>query len=364
MGFRFRRSISVLPGIRMNLSRRGVSSFTVGRRGSSINVGKRGAFLNLGLPGSGVSYPQRLSLPKLIAPWRREILREPFDAKCRKTAFDEITNRSEFDAPAFICPQCSQPISAANHFCGECGFAVTAHEIVRAFYGNDKRVDRKSWDFAICGGVTVFLAALSLIVLLAMLAAQSKSLASRSDSVSPAPPVSPMFGEGRSAPSTAHAKALTGGSVALASAIQADEYSVQKTGDDVSLSVRIVPVFGSASEATSIGSGPMSQETNAQYYDLVKGRLSAVSISKEVGSGGEQSSGALVRFMILSNGFLQNSHIAQTSGSLALDQECLRRLQLIDKFPQLPAGIEKLFVSFNCNSAGQSDLTNLDASQP
>jgi hypothetical protein len=55
MGFRFRRTLKILPGVRINLSRSGVSS-TVGVRGASVTVGKRGTYANVGVPGSGVSY--------------------------------------------------------------------------------------------------------------------------------------------------------------------------------------------------------------------------------------------------------------------------------------------------------------------
>jgi hypothetical protein len=59
VGWRFRRSIKVLPGVRLNLSRRGIST-TIGVRGASVNLGKRGAYVNVGLPGTGLSYRQRI----------------------------------------------------------------------------------------------------------------------------------------------------------------------------------------------------------------------------------------------------------------------------------------------------------------
>ncbi|WP_312664456.1 DUF4236 domain-containing protein, partial [Pantoea sp. CTOTU49201] len=59
MGFRFRKSISIIPGVRMNLSSSG-ASMSVGPRGASVSFGKRGTFANLGLPGSGLSYRTRL----------------------------------------------------------------------------------------------------------------------------------------------------------------------------------------------------------------------------------------------------------------------------------------------------------------
>lgn len=60
MALRFRRSIKLAPGIRMNLSGSG-TSWTLGPRGASIGVGKRGTFLNTGIPGTGLSSRTRLS---------------------------------------------------------------------------------------------------------------------------------------------------------------------------------------------------------------------------------------------------------------------------------------------------------------
>jgi hypothetical protein len=60
MGLRFRRSVKIMPGVRLNFSARGMST-TIGPRGASINVGSRGTFMNLGLPGTGLSYRSRLT---------------------------------------------------------------------------------------------------------------------------------------------------------------------------------------------------------------------------------------------------------------------------------------------------------------
>jgi hypothetical protein len=58
MGFRFRRSIRILPGIRLNL----------GKRSTSVSLGVRGAHVTIrrghtprstvGVPGTGLSYTQ------------------------------------------------------------------------------------------------------------------------------------------------------------------------------------------------------------------------------------------------------------------------------------------------------------------
>ncbi|HEX8431473.1 MAG TPA: DUF4236 domain-containing protein [Longimicrobium sp.] len=59
MGFRFRKSIKILPGVRVNVSRSGVST-TIGGRGASVSIGKRGSYLNTGIPGTGLSYRERI----------------------------------------------------------------------------------------------------------------------------------------------------------------------------------------------------------------------------------------------------------------------------------------------------------------
>jgi hypothetical protein len=55
MGFRFRRSIKILPGVRLNVGKCGIST-SIGIRGAHITVGKTGTRATVGLPGSGISY--------------------------------------------------------------------------------------------------------------------------------------------------------------------------------------------------------------------------------------------------------------------------------------------------------------------
>lgn len=59
MGLRFRKSIKLAPGVRMNLSGSGIS-WSIGPRGASISIGKRGTYLNTGIPGTGLYSRQRL----------------------------------------------------------------------------------------------------------------------------------------------------------------------------------------------------------------------------------------------------------------------------------------------------------------
>lgn len=56
MGFNFRKSIKIMPGVRVNLTKKGVSSVSVGKNGARVNVSKKGTRTTVGLPGTGLSY--------------------------------------------------------------------------------------------------------------------------------------------------------------------------------------------------------------------------------------------------------------------------------------------------------------------
>lgn len=59
MGWRFRRSIRIVPGVRINLGKRGLSSVSVGGKGATFNAGRRGSMTTFSLPGTGLSYQHR-----------------------------------------------------------------------------------------------------------------------------------------------------------------------------------------------------------------------------------------------------------------------------------------------------------------
>jgi len=64
MGFRYRSSIRLARGLRINLSKSG-ASLSVGRPGATVNFGKRGVRTMVGLPGTGISYSE-------TKPWRHQ----------------------------------------------------------------------------------------------------------------------------------------------------------------------------------------------------------------------------------------------------------------------------------------------------
>src|ERR1700744_6062492 len=59
MGFRFQNRISILPGVRINLSKSGASA-SLGPRGADVNIGRDGVTTNAGIPGTGLSYRQKV----------------------------------------------------------------------------------------------------------------------------------------------------------------------------------------------------------------------------------------------------------------------------------------------------------------
>lgn len=56
---RFRKSVTLMKGVKLNASKTGVS-FTVGGKGISLNVGKKGVFLNTSIPGTGLYDRKRI----------------------------------------------------------------------------------------------------------------------------------------------------------------------------------------------------------------------------------------------------------------------------------------------------------------
>jgi hypothetical protein len=59
MSLRFRKTITLAPGLRINLGTRG-ASLSAGPRGASVTFGRNGIFGNVGLPGTGLSHRTRL----------------------------------------------------------------------------------------------------------------------------------------------------------------------------------------------------------------------------------------------------------------------------------------------------------------
>lgn len=58
-GLRFQKRITLLPGVRINLSKSGVST-SLGPHGADVNIGRDGVTTNAGIPGTGLSYRRKV----------------------------------------------------------------------------------------------------------------------------------------------------------------------------------------------------------------------------------------------------------------------------------------------------------------
>lgn len=69
MGFRFSKRITLAPGVRLNIGKSGIG-VSLGPRGLSLSAGPSGMYLNAGIPGTGLSWRERIDARPAAA--RRE----------------------------------------------------------------------------------------------------------------------------------------------------------------------------------------------------------------------------------------------------------------------------------------------------
>ncbi|HEX3625001.1 MAG TPA: DUF4236 domain-containing protein [Verrucomicrobiae bacterium] len=60
MSWRFRQSFKIIPGLKLNLSKGGLSA-SIGGAPFTINLGRRGLYATASIPGTGIQFRQRLS---------------------------------------------------------------------------------------------------------------------------------------------------------------------------------------------------------------------------------------------------------------------------------------------------------------
>ncbi|WP_353002467.1 DUF4236 domain-containing protein [Mesorhizobium sp. M0761] len=58
MGWRFRKSVRLVPGVRLNVGKKGVS-VSAGTRGFKTTIGTSGRTTAVGIPGTGLSHTSR-----------------------------------------------------------------------------------------------------------------------------------------------------------------------------------------------------------------------------------------------------------------------------------------------------------------
>lgn len=102
MGFRFGKSIKLFPGVRLNLSKSGISA-SVGRPGATVNIGRRGVRATTGIPGSGLSYST-------------DLYRTGGKGDARRQAEAAIDERVPVPAEPSALPDVPPPAPANNTF--------------------------------------------------------------------------------------------------------------------------------------------------------------------------------------------------------------------------------------------------------
>lgn len=102
MGFRFRRSFKIIPGVRLNLSGSG-ASVSLGPRGLHYTIGPHGTRTTVGLPGSGVSwtsyqpYASAGASPPPLPEAPNSPTREPIDTVIDSASIDELVANSTIE---------------------------------------------------------------------------------------------------------------------------------------------------------------------------------------------------------------------------------------------------------------------------
>ena len=59
MAIRFRRSVKIVPGVRLNFTKRGMS-VSAGPRGATVTAGSRGIYGSAGIPGTGLFFREKI----------------------------------------------------------------------------------------------------------------------------------------------------------------------------------------------------------------------------------------------------------------------------------------------------------------
>ncbi|MBO4242576.1 MAG: DUF4236 domain-containing protein [Clostridiales bacterium] len=86
MGLNFRKSITILPGVRLNLSKGGVSA-SFGKKGLRQTISSTGrATTSIGIPGTGVYYTKSASVKKVAGKIQDKITGKGKDKKAEATA--------------------------------------------------------------------------------------------------------------------------------------------------------------------------------------------------------------------------------------------------------------------------------------
>jgi hypothetical protein len=93
MAWSYRKRIKIIPGVRLNFSKSGIST-SIGVRGANLTFGKSGTYLNTGIPGTGIYNRQKLSSSNPVPTTPIDTYTfEPLDENIFSTDVQEITSQ-------------------------------------------------------------------------------------------------------------------------------------------------------------------------------------------------------------------------------------------------------------------------------
>ena len=113
MALRFRRSFKIAPGVRVNIGKNGLSSISVGTRGASMSFGKSGTYSNVGIPGTGLSFRNKVGGSSKREEQRlQRLLEKAEEEKQRMEALSKVTlNLDEETGTLEIFNSFGEPLS-------------------------------------------------------------------------------------------------------------------------------------------------------------------------------------------------------------------------------------------------------------
>lgn len=105
MGFRFKRTAKILPGIKLNINKDSLS-VSVGPKGAKTTIGTKGVRQTVGLPGTGLSYTNTKNY-------------ETSTSETKKT--QKVVSQSSVQ---LFCASCGNNLPKNAKFCPMCGTQI------------------------------------------------------------------------------------------------------------------------------------------------------------------------------------------------------------------------------------------------
>lgn len=129
MGFRFRRSVKILPGVKLNFGKKGVS-ISAGVRGAHVTVSKDGTRTTIGAPGTGMSYTNFAphggknsggSNSNSVPYWHEC----PYCGRRMRKLWEACPDCGSVLPPLTSCPDCGMVFARDTvNYCPACGHCV------------------------------------------------------------------------------------------------------------------------------------------------------------------------------------------------------------------------------------------------